>query len=507
MRNLTKYFALAAGMTLAGACTYDFPEAEEPTQGEANFTKTVVVGSSLSAGFMNGALYDAGQKNSFVTILATQMKAVGGGNFNQPDINATDGYYGVATGIPGVPDGTILGRLYLKGTTSPSPTPKIPGQAIGPFAGDKAALNNFSAYGVSIQTSLAPQLGGPASANPYFNPYYARFASNPGTSTLIGDAAAALANGSFLVFWLGNDDVLGYATNGADQNDPTKPITSVPAFTGAYNAAFNALLAANANAKGVVANIPDVTALPYFSTVNPLAISVPAASRPALQAGLGQLNAAINGWNAGVDANGGLTPDQKAALKRPVLSTAFDKYPIVILDVTLSDAQVPDGNGGTFTIPKIRNAKADDKLLLTLTAASQLLPTGAGIDPTKPVNEAQHDKYYLTAAEQTEIQARITDFNAVISAAVTSHADRFVLVDVNKLLLSLKTNGASIGGSALSATISPPFGGFSLDGIHPNARGNGYIANAFIETINSKFKSDIPLCNPNNFAGNELPVP
>ena len=25
--------------------------------------------------------------------------------------------------------------------------------------------------------------------------------------------------------------------------------------------------------------------------------------------------------------------------------------------------------------------------------------------------------------------------------------------------------------------------------------------------INAKFKSSIPLCNPNNFAGNELPVP
>jgi len=37
------------------------------------------------------------------------------------------------------------------------------------------------------------------------------------------------------------------------------------------------------------------------------------------------------------------------------------------------------------------------------------------------------------------------------------------------------------------------------------ARGLSYseIANA----INAKFKSSIPLCNPNNFAGNELPVP
>jgi phospholipase/lecithinase/hemolysin len=117
------------------------------------------------------------------------------------------------------------------------------------------------------------------------------------------------------------------------------------------------------------------------------------------------------------------------------------------------------------------------------------------------------DKYVLTPTEQTEVKARIDAFNAIIAAAVNAKSDRLVLVDVHTILLNLKAQGAVIGGSTLSASISPPFGGFSLDGIHPNARGNGYLANQFIEVINAKFQASIPLCNPNDFSGNALPVP
>jgi lysophospholipase L1-like esterase len=117
------------------------------------------------------------------------------------------------------------------------------------------------------------------------------------------------------------------------------------------------------------------------------------------------------------------------------------------------------------------------------------------------------DKYVLTPTEQTEVKGRIDAFNTIIAAAVNAKPDRLLLIDVHTILLNLKAKGASIGGSALSASISPPFGGFSLDGIHPNARGNGYLANQFIEAINAKFQASIPLCNPNDFSGNALPVP
>jgi hypothetical protein len=82
-----------------------------------------------------------------------------------------------------------------------------------------------------------------------------------------------------------------------------------------------------------------------------------------------------------------------------------------------------------------------------------------------------------------------------------------VLVDANAALNLIKTTSVTINGSSLTASLSPPNGAFSLDGVHPNARGSAYIANVFIEAINAKFGSNIPLCNPNAFGGNELPVP
>jgi hypothetical protein len=78
---------------------------------------------------------------------------------------------------------------------------------------------------------------------------------------------------------------------------------------------------------------------------------------------------------------------------------------------------------------------------------------------------------------------------------------------MHELFDELFTVGASINGSGMDATLFPPFGAFSVDGLHPNQRGYGYIANEFILAINANFGSNIPEFNPNNLPGNALPVP
>jgi hypothetical protein len=494
--NILKYIALSLA---ASACSYEFPEPDAstiPSAGTADFTKTVAVGSSLTAGFMNGALYDAGQMNSFPAILATQFKLAGGGDFNQPDINAPDGYYGMAGDV-------ILGRLYLKGS---SPTPKIPGQAITAYAGDKSKLNNFSAYGVSIQTAQIPQLGGPSTGNPYFNPYYSRFASSPGTSTMTGDAANALENGgTFLIFWLGNDDVLGYATNGANQNDPTKPMTSEGAFSTAYTAAITSLLSANAEVKGVVANIPDVTSLPYFTTI-------PYKPVPLDQAKATQLTTDLaNNYNAFLTGMVGATVITQEEANKRMLTFVAGANGAVIDDETLTDLD-PYMAGPYAGLKPYRRARQTTAADLIVLPAASVIGTLVGGEPTKinGVTVPLSDTYILLSSEIMEVQSRIDTFNGFIADAVADNSSRLALVDVNEILAALKTSGATgitVNGLALTAAIVPPFGGFSLDGIHPNARGNAYLANKFIEVINEKFDANVPLSNPNNYPGNDLPVP
>lgn len=497
--NIAKYIALSL---VASACSYEFPEpdpATVPSAGTADFTKTVAVGSSLTAGFMNGALYDAGQANSFAAILATQFKLAGGGDFNQPDINAVDGYYGIQNGV-------ILGRLYLKGTASPSPTPKIPGQAIGAFAGDKSNLNNFSAYGVSIQTAQTALLGGPSTGNQLFNPYYARFASNPGTSTLIGDTKTALENGgTFLIFWLGNDDVLGYATNGANQDDPTKPITEVAPFTVAYTIALVTLLNVKDDFKGVVANIPDITSLPYFTTVPFKPIPLDQANADYITANL------ANNYNAFLDGMVGATVITLEEANKRKLTYVAGQNSALIDDETLTDLDqyMAGPYEGLKPYRRARQTTAADLIVLP---AGSVLGQTVGDDESKinGVTVPLSDTYILLPEEITEIQSRIDAFNEVISDAVADRSDRLVLVDINSVLKTLQTSGATgvtVNGLALTTSIVPPYGGFSLDGIHPNARGNAYLANTFISVINEKFDANIPLSNPNDYPGNDLPVP
>ena len=82
---------LAIGLLFS--CQYEFPEPEQlsPDSGQADFTKMVTIGSSITAGVMDAALYNRSQQNSYAVILAQQMKVAGGGEFNVPDINAENG--------------------------------------------------------------------------------------------------------------------------------------------------------------------------------------------------------------------------------------------------------------------------------------------------------------------------------------------------------------------------------------------------------------------------------
>jgi hypothetical protein len=450
------------------SCTYDFPEEKKPEAGNADFTKYVAVGNSLTAGYMDGALYARGQSNSYPSIIASQMKLVGGGDFNQPDINSVNGFYAMG------PNNTVLGRLKLNASASPTPT--VPGDLPAPYTGDKTKLNNFGVPGLTLLTAQIPATGGPAAAeNPAYNPLYARFASNPGTSTLIGDAKAALANGgTFFSFWLGNNDVLGYATGGA--SNPAV-LTSVENFNIRYNAALSELLSV-ANVNGVIANIPNVTDIPFFKTIpyNPI---------PLTKAQADQLNAGYAMFNGGVDLYNS-TPGLPEAQKRPKIVFLEGKNGLVI-----EDEDLPEVPG----LPKYRLATSAD--LVTLTIPQAQLATGLGTQTAVP------DQYILTTTEIIQIADVITGYNAIISTA--SNNPRLAFVDINKIFGEVAKGTQVTNGINFTSSIAPPFGAFSLDGVHPNARGSAFVANQFITAINTKFGSSIPLVNPNNYPGNDLP--
>ncbi|HSI77579.1 MAG TPA: hypothetical protein VK957_16895 [Lunatimonas sp.] len=486
MKKLYRFSAFIF-LIIGFSCQYDFPETPviEPSSGEADFTKMISIGSSNTAGVMDGALYNRSQQNSFAVILAEQMKAVGGGDFNVPDINAEVGYFG-----PG-PGGIALGRLILRinpNTGSIQPEPIVPGNPFAAFAGDKSALNNFGVNRITLGTSLIPEAGNAAQPDhPAFNPEYARFASNPGTSTLVGDAAAALADGgTFFTFWLGKNDVLGYALLGG--SNPAI-LTSDQQFAALYTAALGTMLQANPNAKGAVANIPNFNVLPYFNLV-------PWNALPLSSGQVSLINPNYLPYNAGLlqAEQMQLITQEERVLRTIQFQTGQNGF--VMEDETLTDLS---GLG----LPSIRQSNSNDRATLTL---SQVLGQTVGSPLNiRGVTIPIEDEYVLIPSEQAEIAAKINTFNGVISEAVQSNSDRLVLVNINQLLQSALEGSLQANGVTLTASIAPPNGGFSADGVHPNNRGSAFVANHFIDAINEKWGSTIPKVNPNSYMGNDLP--
>ena len=519
----TKYIYIAlASAIFVGSCKQETikleapapaPTPSAPSKGTADFTKFVAIGNSLTAGYQASALFNEGQANSLPKILSTQFATVGGGAFNQPDINSVNGFS--SQPVPGF----YLGRLILydpdgpTGPRGPAPYPAgFPGSAAptcpsagsatpalkapyntadfpSGFNGNKPALNNFAVPGILLVQALTPLTGGPSTGNPAYNGLYARFASNPGTSTIIGDAIAA--NGTFFLFDLGNNDVLGYATTGASG---AIPLTSQAAFSGQYTAAITALLGASTTSKGVIGNIPDVTTIPFFRTVlwNAIAFKdTDAATISAVNAGFGPYNTGIQ--------NPAFSLSAAEIAKRTIPAFKVGSNAIVITDKTLT-------NLTSFGVPSIRPATKDD--LITLSAGG-VLGTCVSGDVTKinGITVGLADNYVLMPSEITEIQGRTNEFNIIIKAAADGSNGRIALADVNAAFTKLVADkGGVYNGVTITPSFAPPTGAFSEDGVHPNSRGYAFMANIFIAAINTKFSANVPLADISKYKGTGLPV-
>jgi hypothetical protein len=497
------------------------PPCEGATAGSADFTKLVVLGNSFTAGFQAGALFNEGQANSLGAILATQFQCVGAGAFNQPDINSVNGF-NLQQSIPGV---ITLGRLVLfdpdgpaaprsaapypaafpgsmvtcpsEVTTPALPAPYNTADLPAPFMGNKAALNNFSVPLIYLGQALIKETGGPSTGNPYFNPLYARFASNPGTSTLIGDALGAA--GSFYVINLGFDDVLLYAATGADG---TYPMTTPEAFQGQFQTAISTMLAVNPLFKGAVGNLPYIYDLPHFFTIKWNQIVLSADQSIALNATLAtNYNAFLN-----VAVTNGLITEEEATER--TLTFAAGNNGILMTDKGLTDLS-PYMTGPAAALLPYAQARQATNLDLVPLGAGSILGTCYMNEPTAlfGVSIPVADRYILTPDEYADIVERTVAFNDAIEAAVAGSGDRLALADVNDAFTTLVTaQGAIQDGVTITPTFAPPTGIFSEDGIHPNSRGYAFVANVFIDAINEKFGATIPKATLSQFKGTGLPV-
>jgi len=496
MKNFKIHLLLIFSLFLATACDEEdvLTErllAERPlpvgNPGSLDLSTYVALGNSLTAGFMDGALYTDGQNLSYPKLLANQFQTagVGGGTFNQPDINSVNGFNSTFSNIAA---GVIAGRTELSlSLLAPVPTQ---GELPTAYTGDKSALNNFGVPGIVTAQLLTPLTGTPES--PIENPLYTRFASAPGTSTILGDAIAR--NPTFFSLWIGNNDVLGYAITGGNSALLTAPTD----FNTQFNAVISSLMG-NTSANGVVINIPQtILAIPFFRAIPYNAIPF-AANDPTLSV-LNGLTA-YGGFNAALDglAAAGAISASEAASRKVVFSAGAN--PVVIVDDSMADLGpiLSTINPALASFGQIRQIASNELVLLS---AGRVLGTLA--DPNNPasvigVGVPLADNFVLTVDEIGTALQSIVAFNQTMATAVASNSSRLVLYDTNSPTstftdlygLSDGTVGVVENGINLLPDFSPN-GVFSTDGVHPNPKGSALIANDIIRLLNDSYDASIP---------------
>lgn len=448
------------------------------TSGSADFANYVALGDSFAAGFSDNALFIKGQQGAYTNIIAQQFALITNATFKTPLTN--DNIGGLLLG------GTVISgpRLYFNGK-APVPVEGVPTTEV--TAHLSGNFNNLGVPGARSYHLVAPGYGNVAGvATGKANPYFARFASSPNT-TVLADAIAQ--SPTFFSLWIGGNDVLGYATSGGSGKDQTgnmdpstysgSDITDPTVFKTVYTNIINGLTAKGA--KGVIANLPNITSLPYFTTVpyNPVALPADKAA---------QLNAGYATYNGGLQqmkALGLLTADEVA--KRTVNFVAGNNA-VVVEDSYLT-------NLSAYGLPSYRQATKDDLVVLT---AMSFIGTLVNEDPTKVngVSVPLADKWVLTKDEVGEVAKATKSYNETIKEVAT--AKNLAILDTEILMTQIAGAGISANGFTMKSTFVTG-GTFSLDGVHPSPRGYALIANKFIEAINAKYGSNLNGVNVGNY--------
>lgn len=464
------------------------PELDAPNadRGSADFTSYVAIGNSLTAGFQSGGLANFGITTSYPAILAQQFAKVGGGEFVSPTFapERADGsgylkFYGITTaGSPVIlspgqsTTATLAGqttpqtftnnaadyKLAYTGNRLPLPTPTTGALELTPF--NSTQPNNLGVPGISVLSadrtaSAVPQVAALAQGYGLLNNYYQRLLPIADRGTTDYTTFISRKNATFFTCWLGNNDVLTYATNGAVAvaSNPFSNLTDTTSFGRGYRNIVRTI-SKTGTVKGVVANIPNVTNVPYFT-----AVAVPTII-------------------AGIKANPNLPNAAAASL------------------------YITTGTG------TVREANANDLLVLPSSAVigsasttpGNPLPVGVGYGNTQA--NPLPSQFVLDAAEIAIIQTRTTQLNNII--AKTARQYKVGLADMNTFFSTVALGGIAINGTANNAGFIRG-NLFSLDGVHPTSRGYAVIANEFIKVINTTYGASIPQVNPIDYNALLLP--
>jgi len=442
-------------------CSNTPPSGPVTGLGGVTVNKYVAIGDSYAAGYQSNALYQSGQMYSYPTLIAQQLKAAGAnlGTFEQPfysDPGNPDPKTGKAARYEIISFvGPVIGP--------PGLTPGAPANLTLARPYDDLGVPGAVVFDFLDRTSFLAKAGPPRD-----NPFFLLVLRSSAFGGSILDQARLLSP-NVVTFWLGGNDVLGYATSGGVS--PSAP-TPVATFGFLYSQALDSLRAALPNAKIIVGSVANVDGLPFFTTIG-----------PKVAAALGAKSAALG------------VPIYLRYQKHGNAGVAFDS-------TRLTEANPP-------------------MILLTGSPYASLIGTASGawyanngypglppgIDTTKPFGVHPQnpwpDALVLDVDEQNTTLAAVNGFNNVIMTAAAAHGA--YVVDFNTFWNNLRQNGLFTSGQKFTTDyISGGF--FSLDGVHPSSRGYAVLANQFIKVMNEKLGMGVPYVDVTTIPGIPAPI-
>ncbi|GAB2859923.1 SGNH/GDSL hydrolase family protein [Hymenobacter ruber] len=455
------------GLTL-GSCQPTLEDTRPAADaGSLNFSSYVAVGNSLTSGYSDGGLYNEAQATSYPAILAQQFAktAKGPAAFVQPAFSAAkkdgSGYVklqlvnGAATPVqPSAANSFLNEQVAYTGGRLPLPPVGSGAQELEAYTGTQP--DNLGVPGISVlsadktaastgSAALDAATRGIAATYGNFNNFYQRLLTTAERSSKDYVTYIGQKTPTFFTCWMGNNDVLTYATNGGVADLTTNPLSGMTDTTSFGRGYRNILstISKNGTVAGVAANIPNVTTIPYFTTVTVAAVA----------ASFKAANAASPG----------------------VFITT-----------------------GTAAAPVVRLATSADLLTLTAQAYIAAVVAAGGTAPGSLPTSPLPNNYVLDATEAAAVVTRTNQLNAII--AKTARQNKVALADMNAFFTGIAQQG--IVTNAVNNTATFASGNlFSLDGVHPTPRGYAVVANEFIRVINSYYGSKVPSVAPNDYRG------
>ena len=411
---------------------------------ELSFDRPAAIGGRILAGYQDGALYIKGQQNSLPGLIFEQIEQYGGAPF---DVNIMSASGNKGVGINPKPwvsifqtKSTLGMRVDCNGEESLGPVKELYSTTdLFDFENTSQVVNRQNQC---IPFARMSDLNDPNFGLSYDNgndfPYYHRKAENPGTSTMLSELIDY--NPSFLIAWLGMEDIYTYALNGGYGD----AIPSAASFENTMDSILS-IMSANGT-KGVLANIPSIEDLPYFNLI------------PYNNANLTEDQAdQLNTFYSAAGANH--------------ISFSEGPNPFVMED--------PDAPNG------LRQIMQGEYLTLTVPLDSMRCFL-YGLQGKYMI-----DRYVLSLTEVSEVNSAIISYNQIIADLADKYD--FALFDANSFYHNLKSgmkwNGVDYSFEFVS-------GGFiGLDGVYPNQKGHELLANEMIRAINQKYGSAIPNVN------------